>query len=164
MSDRQRGLIFLLIIPFNYVYGLLENHFSSHRLLKVYHYDFWLEIKNGVRVALGKDYKDDSTKLAEYEYYCKAKKAKIDVKVADKMKDTFGRYKLNFHYKTNSINYKGFNEEDRFHIYKIENNKYKVKYYKYTGWNDKHYYESELPLTIEEVCVIIDVYKKIGSE
>lgn len=164
LTERQRGILFLVLIPITYVYGLLENHFSYKMLYRAYTYEFYLECINAVRVAFGKEYIDKSQDVAMYEYILKSKKSKLSEDIYEKLDKEFGRRNISFNHRINKTSYIGYDGEDRFIIYNHGKNKYKVLYYKYVGFNNKHFFESDYMLSSQQVCDIIDLYKQLGDD
>lgn len=164
LTERQRGILFLVLLPLIYVYGLLENHFNYRRLYRAYTYDFFTETVNAIRVVFGKEYIDKSLEVAKYEYILKSKKSKLSSDIYEKLHEAFSRHNISFNHKIDKTSYIGYDGEDRFIIYNHGKNKYKVLYYKNVGFNKKYFFESDYMLTSTQVCDIIDLYKTLGDD
>ena len=98
---KKEAILFILLSPLIYLYGLAENHFSFSNSIRGYTLEFGYEYINAWRVLFGKEYKNKSVEVALYEYKLKAKKAKFDLDIALKMKKLYGSWEIRFDKKKN---------------------------------------------------------------
>lgn len=159
---KKKAAIFLLITPLIYLYGLAENHFSFGKSIRGYTLDFGYEYINAWRILFGKDHKDNSVKVALYEYKLKAKKAKVDMDIALKIKELYGTWHIRFSKDKRRVQYyrQGEYGSENLSIKQVNKDRFKIEYYNDTGWNKTRKLSAEYTFTKEQTLDIIQILKE----
>lgn len=159
---KKEALLFISITPLIYLYGMAENHFSFGKSIRGYTLDFGYEYINAWRILFGKDYKDNSVELALYEYRLKAKKAKVDMDIALKIKELYGTWHVRFSKKQRKVQYyrQGEYGSENLSVKQIAKDHFKIEYYDDTSWNKVRKLSAEYIFTKEQTLDIIQILKE----
>lgn len=156
---KKRAYIFILLLPFIYLYSLAENHFDFKMTKRGHAYEFILEVYNALRVIIGKEYIDYSVKIANNEIKIKASKAKFDKEIALEFKQLFGR--LNVKFKDKQLNYynNGHYGDTHISIYKYNDDEYSFYYNDSTNWTNHENIKTDYKLTKDQVITLLHSIK-----
>lgn len=160
---KKKALLYVSLAPFIYVYGLAENHFNFSNSIRGFTLDFIYEYMNAWRILFGKEYKDNSTEVALFEYKLKAKKAKFDVELALLMKELYGTWNTRFYKKEREMHYRySFDSGDKIiSVKQLGDDEFTLEYYNDAGWNKKRTLNTNYILSKDNV---IDIIKMIKSQ
>lgn len=159
---KKKASLYIILTPFIYLYGLAENHFNFSNSVRGYTLEFIYEYLNAWKILFGKEYKDNSVKVAEFEYKLKAKKAKFNLDIAMEMKKQYGTWSIRFDKKERKINYSRSSDygDVQLTIKQICNDQFNLKYYNDTGWNKKRDLQTDYIFTKQEAIDTIQMIKE----
>lgn len=159
---KKKAALYIILTPFIYLYGLAENHFNFSNSVRGYTLEFIYEYVNAWKILFGKEYKDNSVKIAEFEYKLKAKKAKFNLDIAIEMKKLYGSWSIRFDKKERKLTYNWSSDYGSTHlsIRQIDNDQFNVNYYNDTGWNRDRKLITEYIFTKEDVISTIQTIKE----
>lgn len=160
---KKKAIIFIVLAPFLYLYGLSENHFSFGMSIRGYTLEFTYEYINAWKVLFGREYKDNSLKISLYEYILKVKKAKFDLDIALLMKELYGKYGIRFSKKEKGkLDYYRNSDYGSLHlkIKQFGKDEFKLEYYNDSGWNKKRSLDTDYIFTKDEVIAMVRLIKE----
>ena len=160
---KKRALLYVTFAPFIYLYGLAENHFSFGNTFKGFTYEFLYEYIQGWKILFGGEYKDNSVKIANYEFKQRAKKAKFDNDIAFQVKESFGSLWIRFNKKNKELTHRSSGDygEEYLHIVQHGKDEFRLGYRNSRGWNNSKDLTTDYMLTKEQV---IEIIKMLNSK
>lgn len=159
---KKKASLYIILTPFIYLYGLAENHFNFSNSVRGYTLEFIYEYLNAWKILFGKEYKDNSVKVAEFEYKLKAKKAKFNLDIAIEMKKLYGSWSIRFDKKERKLTYNWSSDygSTNLSIRQIDNNQFNVSYFNDSGWNKDRKLITEYIFSKEDVISTIQTIKE----
>lgn len=159
---KKKALLYVLIFPIIYLYGLAENHFHFGQTKRAYSLEFIYEYFNAWRVLFGKEYIDHSVKIANYNFKTKAKKANIDIDIALAMKELYSSWWISFYKEKRKLVYhwSGDYGDITLGVIQVDKDEFKIEYYNNHGYGKTKDLCTEYIFSKEET---IDTLKTIKS-